>query len=59
VSVEDTVRLFNYYDKDRSGSLSYAEFMKLLQNSVAIDYRPMVVGEDTAVTVAGGYDGDL
>ena len=53
------MRLFNYYDKDRSGSLSYAEFMKLLQNSVAIDYRPMVVGEDTAVTVSGGYDGDL
>ena len=59
VSVEDTVRLFNYYDKDRSGSLSYAEFMKLLQNSVAIDYRPLVVGEDTAVTVSGGYGGNL
>ncbi|KAH8099120.1 hypothetical protein JL720_2100 [Aureococcus anophagefferens] len=59
VSVEDTVRLFNYDDKDRSGSLSYAEFVKLVQNSVAIDYRPMVVGEDSAVTVAGGYDGDL
>ena len=57
VSVEDTVRLFNYYDEDRSGSLSYSEFMRLLQNSVAIDYRTMVVGENPDVVVSGGYDG--
>ena len=56
VSVEDTVRLFNYYDADRSGSLSYSEFMRLLQNSVPVDYREMVVGENPDV-VSGGHDG--
>ena len=58
ISVADTVRLFNYYDTDKSGSLSYGEFMHLLQNSVRVDRGgALVVGEATDVTVAGGYDG--
>ncbi len=36
VSVADTVRLFNYFDEDGDGELSYHEFMHLLQNSVKV-----------------------
>lgn len=58
VSVEDTVRLFNYFDSNKSGTLSYAEFVQLLQNSVPVNYtNTCIVGEDTDVTVSGGYGG--
>jgi hypothetical protein len=36
VCVADTVRLFNYFDEDGDGELSYHEFMHLLQNSVKV-----------------------
>lgn len=58
VSVDDTVRLFNYFDTNKSGTLSYAEFMHLLQDSVKVDHRHyMSVGQRVDSTVSGGYGG--
>lgn len=54
VDIKDTVRLFNYFDGDGDGELSYHEFMRLLQDSMKIDYHSMVVGENQDVTLSGG-----
>ena len=56
VSVDDTVRLFNYYDNNGDAKLQYAEFMQLLQNSKKIAFqRGMVVGEDDTMHISGGH----
>ena len=56
VSVEDTVRLFNYFDNDGDGTLSHGEFMQLLQNSKFIDAsHNMVVGEDELTVTSAGH----
>jgi hypothetical protein len=57
VSVEDTVRLFNYFDTNGDGTISYAEFMRLLQNTVQVDYRALTVGENTGVVFSGSATG--
>jgi hypothetical protein len=45
--VGDTVRLFNYFDDDGDGQITYAEFMHLLQvdtaTSLACVFRPLFV----------------
>jgi len=54
VSIPDTVRLFNYFDEDGDGELSYHEFMRLLQDSMKVDYsNKMVVGENQDVSYSG------
>ena len=56
VSVDDTVRLFNYYDSNGDAKLQYAEFMQLLQNSKQIAFgKGMVVGEDDTMHISGGH----
>lgn len=56
VSVDDTVRLFNYYDNNGDAKLQYAEFMQLLQNSKKIAFQSgMVVGEDDTIHISGGH----
>jgi len=52
VSVPDTVRLFNYFDEDGDGELSYNEFMRLLQDSLTVDYNKFIVGENTKMTIS-------
>ena len=50
VTVEDTVRLFNYFDKNSNGFLSYSEFIKILQDSCKISYHKLEVAEKLEVT---------
>ena len=44
------MRLFNYFDKNSNGFLSYSEFIKILQDSCKISYHKLEVAEKVEVT---------